>query len=117
MGFFIRATLLLRRRERPDFIALDPLRLHAAHRGVVVAGAEAPGVNKQLAHGVDAHVRGRRDGTPRSAFAEHRGDFATRGDVELVYTRHNMNFLAYRQAFLLAYHQKMLASSTMLAYC
>ena len=62
---------------------LDPLDLDAAHLGVMVAGAEAAGVHKQLAHVIDADVRESRDGPHRSAFAEHREDLGALSNVSL----------------------------------
>jgi len=89
-----RDVLLFRVAERPSLIDQDPLGLHAAHLGVMEAGAEAARVHKQLAHGVDARIRQAGDGAHRSALAQHGEDLGAGLGVELVHAPHDMNFHA-----------------------
>ena len=58
------------------------------------AGAKAASIHKELAHGVDARIRQARDGTHRSALAQHGEDLGAGLGVELVHALHDMNFHA-----------------------
>jgi len=87
-------VFLFRAGERPDFIDLDSLGLHAANFGIMKAGAELSRVHKQLGHSVDAGIRQARDGTHRGPFAEHREHLGAGGYRELVHGSFYMNFCA-----------------------
>jgi len=67
-------VLLLGVGEAPDFVGLDALGPHAAHRGVMESLAGAARINEQLGDGIQAHARDPRHGTQAVALAEQGED-------------------------------------------